>query len=275
MVRVRRRGAFLTVAFALLCTALVIGLHFRSITVRTQPLSALMQVLKAHGYKANHGLAGSFVPGTLVQIAERDASGARRELLEPLVFMWGSDCFPEKAPEEHLYALPDSSGSTLDRLTVDGPSVDHDAPVFALQDRAVAHYRLRFGQPRVRTFAKGDMSLQFSQACVAALNRAVSRGDEASFYDVVIETLVADFVEYEIEWTRSTDAQSHLTLKSAIQERLRQSTGRTINTQVSVQTLSEGKDHSLLHASGEVILAYRLRPVELTTTTPLGSGENP
>lgn len=268
----RRRYILLAFVLALPCIAIVIGFYLRSVTVRAQPLSTLMQALEADGYRANHGLSGSFVPGTLVQIAERDSAGAKRPLPVPLVFMWGSECFPEKAPAEHLYALPESSASTLDHLTVDGSSVDHDAPILALQDRAVARYRLRFGQPRVRTFAKGDISFQFSKPCVAALDRMAASGEDASFYAVVIETLIADSIEYEIDWTRSIDAASHLALQTVLQDRLRRAAGGALDAKIAVQTLSENEDRSVLRASGEVILAYRLRPVELTTVPPLAVG---
>ena len=230
---------------------------------RAQALSAMFRVLESRGFRANPGLAGSFEPGTLVQVRERDGAGAERDLPEPVVFKWGRECFPALEPQDLQYALPESSGKLSDQLDFDGTVVDKEAPALSLKDQSVASYRLRFGRARLRAFAKGDLSGGFAPACVDALDRATASGEPASWYRLVLETVTVDSLDYEIEWRQATDSSSRAALADLLRRQLAGSLGRASGPSVAIEAKATAEDRTVLSVSAQAILAYRLRPVEL------------
>jgi hypothetical protein len=261
---------------ALLGAVAIVSAHFLgpSAVERAQPLTALFRLLESRGFRANPGLAGTLTPGTLVQVHERDGMGRERNLAAPLVVKWGSDCFPGRQPQESLYALPEESGATSDHLAVDGNIVDSETPALSLRDSSVAGYRLRLGRPHLRTFAKGDISGEFSAACVEALDRAVASGEPVGWYRLVIETVVVDSLEYDIEWKKSAGATSQASLAELLRGKLGASLGGPKGSAVSVSSKTDDEGHSVLTAAAQAIVAYRLRPVELGEVSAVMKGRH-
>ncbi len=75
-------------------------------------LGDIFEILERQGYQANVGLAGIYEPGNILQTTQAGLDGKPAALASPLVFAWGSDCFPGRTPHIAPFVLPDSQGYT-------------------------------------------------------------------------------------------------------------------------------------------------------------------
>jgi hypothetical protein len=55
-------------------------------------------------------------------------------------------------------------------------------PSMNLKNSAVVDYRLKLGNQKIYTFARGDLSRRFAEHCVQSLEQAVNDGDNCHFY---------------------------------------------------------------------------------------------
>jgi len=71
-------------------------------------LSDIFDLLEQQGYTANVGLSGIYEPGNLVQTTQEGSDGKPVALQSPIIFAWGSDCFPDRAPRIAPFVLSSS-----------------------------------------------------------------------------------------------------------------------------------------------------------------------
>jgi len=225
----------------------------------------IFQLLDAQGYAANIGLSGIYAPGNVIQTSEATADGVHH-LPTPIVFLWGSDCFPGQTPRTSPFVLPDSSGRRAGSLSIGAEFVQRLLPALSLDRAAVADYRLTLGDTAVHTFARADLSHQFSQKCVHGLTQAMEDGDRIDWFAVIVEAVVADSLALEMSWREGTSLGVRTAQKGAAEAQLgrilRAAAGAHSPVDASVSVVADGEQASVLRAEGPVIVGYRMRPLQ-------------
>lgn len=263
LVRNRRRLTILIVSLAVV--VVVVYFYSTDLAKKQRLLQDLYGVLQQQGYQPNIGLSSAITPGTVVQTIELDKDGQQKTITPALVVLWGKDCFPDRRPISSNFALPDTSSNLSSSLQLDAPSIDRFLVGLTIDNNLVINQKLKMDNVHVLTFAKGDLSQQFSQKCVDALSRSISEGDRVDWFSVVNETIVADGLYYEIHWQDSTTAKIRHQKLEQIQSKLAQvltSSHTSQDNAEGVKVVSTSESSSVISVTGSVVLAYRIRPLQ-------------
>ncbi len=254
----------------LVMTVLVLGATIASCGVPTKPtqedaMQDVIQLLEGQGFTPNIGLSGTYGPGNVIQTTESGAEGAR-PLPSPVVFLWASDCFPGQAPRTSAFVLPDSYERRAGSVSMGVKILALLLPSLNVDRSAVSDYTMTLGDTEVQTFAKGDLSHQFSEKCVQALVQAMEDGDQIDWFSVIVEAVVADSLTLRILWRENTSVGARASQKSSIKDQLgrilRGAASSALPVSASVGVESESDKITVLQSNVPVIVGYRIRPLQ-------------
>ena len=216
-------------------------------------------MLEEQGYTVNRGLSGVFQVGNVIQVAEAGSAQNPRQLATPLVFLWGSECFPGRSHAETTFVLPESESVSTGSLSLQGTALSKVVPSLSLDDAVVASHKLHFENVRLQLFAKGDLSLEFSPECVDRLSRALEGGDAIGWFRVVLEAVVADSILFETLWKTESTSDVRAEMREKMSGELA-ALGSSGGASVKVRADDERK--MVLAAEGLVVIAYRSRELD-------------
>lgn len=229
-------------------------------------LSDIFELLEGQGYTANVGLSGIYEPGNLIQTTQADPDGKPVALGSPIIFAWGSDCFPSRTPRIAPFVLADSQGSQATSISLGASLVNLFIPSLKLSHQALADYRLDLENPRVYTFAKGDLSRQFSEKCVQSLAHALEDGDRPEWFSVVIEAVTVDALILEMNWRSGSSVEGRMAQRDQIVQQLGAILGSYSKgfrqPEAELQLLTDNEKKSVIKTDGPVIVGYRSRPLQ-------------
>ena len=229
-------------------------------------LTDFFDLLERRGYTPNADFSGVVRPGNVIQVAEGGADAKDRQLATPLVVAWSDKCFPGRNPRTLEFTLPETQGKSSAGFTLSGRSLARMMPSLNIESDAVAGYALTVENTRIQTFAKSDLSTEFSPSCVDALKTAIEGGDKVEWFRVVIEAVVADALTLEVQWKDNTSVEARKSVTDKAGTALAQTgiaNGPLANDsgmKVGVTTNDERK--TTISAKGLVIIAYRGRPIQ-------------
>jgi hypothetical protein len=243
--------------------------------------------MSQEGYTPNPGLSGLVQPGNIIQTMELGPDGLPRPLSPPLVLAWGTDCFPGLKPREGPFALAAESGGRTAELAFEGPEALRLLPSINVGASATSGQKMRMKKPRIRAFARGDMSGKLSQKCVDVLRQALSEGDRPEWFSVVIESLVVDGFVLELTWNAGVGLE--------VRERVTQAATQAVETVAADEDpfAEDGKEaaaapqeaprkparvkigyadakQTLIELAGTATVAYRTRSLAATYGPPPG-----
>ncbi|TKB25222.1 hypothetical protein FCL47_14260 [Desulfopila sp. IMCC35006] len=248
---------------ALFCIAY--GIFYVNITPE-KPLDNFFAILEEQGYEPNIGFSGNHAPGNIIQIMEKGGDGEKRQLNPPIVVLWKEQCFPGKSYRESLYMLPESAGKNSAQLNLGAEILGTMMPVLQLDGAVAATYSMKLENTRVLSFAKLDLSQQFSRQCVQALEQDLGLGNEPEWYAVILEAIVVDAISFEIKWQENSTAAARNKVKQAAEKTLaaivQQERGAARTAQGEVSLASDNQKTTVIKAAGEVIVGYRARQLE-------------
>jgi len=229
-------------------------------------LSDIFEILEQQGYKANVGLSGIYEPGNVLQTAQEGADGQAAALASPIVFAWGSDCFPNHSPRVAPFVLPDSQGAQASSISIGASVLSLLIPSLNFNRQTLSNYRLDFENTQVYTFAKGDLSRRFSEKCVRALAQAVEDGDRTEWFAIIIEAVIADAMTLEMDW----QSGSSLEARAAQQNQIMGQLGSILNGYsegfrppgAGLEVLQDNEKKSVIRTTSPLIVGYRIRPLQ-------------
>ena len=233
-------------------------------------LSDIFHILKEQDYTANVGFDGTYRPGSVIQTMERGQDGSERQLASPLLFLWGSDCFPDLQPRESQFVLPESAGTAAASLSLTARTLSQLMPALRLDNSAVATYRLKFDNLRVETIAKADLSMSFSEKCVAALSQAVEHvddlpGEKIEWFSVIVAAIVADSLTFEMNWRTGLSGETRAAVRAQVEEQLSGLVGQgegEVSSGGEVALTLDNEKTTVMAAKGLVVVGYRPRPLQ-------------
>jgi hypothetical protein len=241
------------------------GFFYVSITTK-KPLVNFFSILEVQGYEPNIGFSGNHAPGNIIQIMEKGADGKERRLNPPLVVLWKEQCFPGQTYRKSLYMLPESSGENTAQLNLGAEIIGTMMPVLQLNSAAAANYNMKLENTRVFSFAKLDLSQNFSEQCVRTLENDLSLGNKPEWYAVILEAIVVDSINFEINWRENSTVAARNKVKQDTKKTLaaivNQESGAGRTMQGSVSLAADNKKTTVIKAAGEVIVGYRARQLE-------------
>ena len=239
---------------------------YRWYAFRDQGFKDFFALLDQRGYTPNIGLSGVFRPGNVIQIAEQGDDAKDHRLVTPLVVAWANKCFPSLTPRTLEFTLPEFQGQSSADLTLSGNMLSRMMPALNFENNAVSKYSLTLQNTRIQSYAKTDLSSQFSAPCVASLQTAIDGGDKVEWLRVVIEAIVADALTLQVDWKDNASMQ----VREELANRAGQALNHTVaasNTdgsgaELKVAVTSSDTKSTTLSAKGFVIVGYRARPLQ-------------
>lgn len=212
--------------------------------------------LRDLGYTPNAGLAGHYLPGSIIQTHEPGRSGARgKELPSPILFMEATACFPDLEPESRPFAMPTGSGSASSSLSVRGEGLASFLPSLQIGAGSHVEYQLSVEQAHIRYIPKGEMSRNFSAVCVQAYADAIAAGDQPGWFSTITEAVVADRLTFTITWDRNFAADARARIAGSASALLD-------GPNVTVSTSLESEQTTVIHAEGQLVIGYKARPMQ-------------
>lgn len=233
-------------------------------------LETFFRQLEENGYTANRNFSGLYFPGNVIQIMEKIApDGKPQQLHPPLVFLWHTDCFPNKAPNEKSFTPPESLKSkNMGSLQLKSSLFSELFPLLQIDSDAVAAYSLVLQNQRLLAYARADLNRRFSDKCYDDLFKAINEeGDQEDWFAVIYEAVVADSLKLEMQWKTTASAKSRAGVTAKAKKKLadtaRDIAPRSGHFDVVVALESENEKKTVIQAKGLVILGYRTRPIEV------------
>jgi len=253
------------IGLALLIVVAGFVLYTRTI-MKPEPIQDIFNILEEQGYSSNAGFSGAFDPGNVVQIIESGPDGRERELPTPVVFLWSSDCFPNMKPRVNPFVLPETRGTSSATLNIGSKALTKLFPSLQVDSKAIVDYTLKIESPRVHTFAKGDLSGQFSEKCVQAYDRQIRAGDKPEWFALILDAIVAERLAFEMGWRANTSAEARAAATRQAEDALSRVLEKTNPGEkdpgISVNLESEDEEHTVVAAEGHVVVGYRARPMQ-------------
>ncbi len=239
----------------------------RSNIAQKQPTDDLFALLQQQGYEANIGFSGTYAPGNIIQIRGRGADGSEHPLNPPLVVLWRDQCFPGRTLRKSLYVLPESTGAQTAELTLGAELLGRMMPALQLDSSIGADFHMKFAGTHVLSFAKLDLSQQFSEQCVQALQADLLLGNAIEWYAVVLEAIAADSIDFTIDWRENASVAVRTTFKEkaaqALAAMVDQDKGAAGQVpKGSVSLAADSTKTTVIKAAGQVIVGYRYRPLQ-------------
>lgn len=229
-------------------------------------LGDIFEILGQQGYQANVGLSGIYEPGNVIQTTQEGSDGRPAALASPIIFAWGSDCFPDRTPRAAPFVLPDSQGTQANSISIGAGILSLLIPSLTFSHQALTDYRLDLENTQVYTFAKGDLSRQFSEKCVRALAQAIEDGDKIEWYSIIIEAVIADALTLEMDWRSGASVEG----RSAQRDQIMQQLGAILGgysesfrkTGSGLELTLDNEKKSVIRTDSPVIVGYRIRPLQ-------------
>jgi hypothetical protein len=229
-------------------------------------LGDIFEILEGQGYKANVGLSGIYEPGNVIQTTQEGADGQPAALASPIVFAWGSDCFPERTPRVAPFVLPDSQGTQANSISLGASMLSLLIPSLTFSHQTLADYRLDLENTQVYTFAKGDLSRQFSEKCVRALAQAIEDGDKIEWYSIITEAVIADALTLEMNWQSGSSVEGRSAQRNQIMQQLGSILGGYSESfqkpGAGLELIHDNEKKSVIRTDSPVIVGYRIRPLQ-------------
>lgn len=229
-------------------------------------LSDIFDILEQQGYEANVGLSGIFEPGNILQTAQAGTDGQADALASPIVFAWGSDCFPDQAPRVAPFVLPDSQGAQANSISLGASMLSLFIPSLNFNRQSLTNYQLDLENTQVHTFAKGDLSRQFSEKCVQALARAIEDGDKIEWFAIILEAVISDGMTLELNWQSGTSVEGRTAQRNQVTQQLGSIlSGYSEKLQgpgSGLEVTQDDAKKSVIKTNNPVIIGYRIRPLQ-------------
>jgi hypothetical protein len=239
------------------------GLYVTFFVKQERGIGDIFLILNEQGYTANVGLSGIYRPGNVIQLMEGGMDLPERQLLSPLLFLWGSDCFPGVEPRDSHFALPEYAGTSSASLSLEPNMLVRLLPRLRVESAAVADYSLKLENTRVQTIARADLSGRFSDRCVKALRQALDDGDKIGWFAVVVEAVVSDSLAFEVRWKVDSSAKARAALKNELQQTLASVEGERGGANgLEINLAADDEKKTVILAKGLVVIGYRARPLQ-------------
>lgn len=179
---------------------------------------------------------------------------------------WGSDCFPGQSPRVAPFVLPDSQGAQANSISLGASMLSLFIPSLNFNRQSLANYRLDLENTQVHTFAKGDLSQQFSEKCVQSLARAIKAGDRIGFFAIILEAVISEGMTLELNWQSGTAVEARAAQRNQAMQQLGSIlSGYSEKLQGSGSGLKVTQDNakkSVIKTNNPVIIGYRIRPLQ-------------
>lgn len=243
----------------------VIYFVYRKNTIQNKGLEDFFVLLDQRGYTPNVGFSGVFRPGNIIQVSEQSSDVKDRELATPLVVAWADKCFPGRTPRTLEFTLPEFRGQSSADLTLSGKMLSRMMPSLNLENNTVASYSLTLEDTRIQTFAKTDLSTEFSAPCVAALQTAIDGGEKVEWLRVVVEAIVADALTLQVDWKDNASMETRENVANTVSKALSRTAAASNagdNSELKVAVTKSDTKQTTVSAKGFVIVGYRARPLQ-------------
>jgi len=139
-------------------------------------------------------------------------------------------------------------------------------PSLKLSRQSLLDYRLDLENPQVYTFAKGDLSRQFSEKCVQALANALEDGDKPEWFSVIIEAVIVDTLTLEMNWRSGSSVEGRVAQRNQVMQQLGSILGSYSKgfrpPEAELELLTDNEKQSVIKTKGPVIIGYRSRPLQ-------------
>lgn len=260
-------------ARATLATLAAVGLA--ACVKRAPTPSDFLRGLAHEGYTPNGGLSSFFEPGNVIQVVEAGPGGKARALSPPVVVVWGSACFPGEAPRESAFALAEGSGRSARAFVLEGPAVLKLLPFASLEAVSIGEHRLTLENPRLRAFAKADLSQRLSPSCVESLARAMRAGDRPEWFAVVIEAVTVDRLRLEITWASRVGAAVRESVTTNAARVLDAASGASAGRGAGASITAADETHTVIELTSAAVVAYRTRPLQAEYEQAVAAARKP
>jgi len=233
---------------------------------RQSGLGDIFEILEQQGYQANVGLSGIYEPGNVIQTTQEGPGGRPAALASPIVFAWGSDCFPDRTPRVAPFVLPDSQGTQANSISIGAGILSLLIPSLSFSHQTLTDYRLDLENTQVYTFAKGDLSRQFSDKCVRALAQAIADGDKVEWYSIITEAVIADALTFEMDWRSGASVEARSAQRDQVMQQLGSILGGYSDSfqkpGSGLELTHDSEKKSVIRTDSPVIVGYRIRPLQ-------------
>jgi hypothetical protein len=138
-------------------------------------------------------------------------------------------------------------------------------PSLNLENNTVASYSLTLEDTRIQTFAKTDLSSEFSAPCVAALQTAIDGGEKVEWLRVVVEAIVADALTLQVDWKDNASMETRENVANTVSKALSRTAAASNagdNSELKVAVTKSDTKQTTVSAKGFVIVGYRARPLQ-------------
>jgi hypothetical protein len=243
----------------------VIYFVYRKNTIQNKGFEDFFVLLDQRGYTPNVGFSGVFRPGNIIQVSEQGSDVKDRQLATPLVVAWADKCFPGRTPRTLEFTLPEFRGQSSADLTLSGKMLSRMMPSLNLENNAVASYSLTLEDTRIQSFAKTDLSSEFSAPCVAALQTAIDGGEKVEWLRVVVEAIVADALTLQVDWKDNASMETRENVANTASKALSRTAAASNaddNSELKVAVTKSDTKQTTVSAKGFVIIGYRARPLQ-------------
>lgn len=250
-----------------LLVVLVIGFFvYTRMFINGDQLQGVCEILENQGYSCNASLSGTYRPGDVVQIKEAAPDSGERKLASPVIFLWGTDCFPGQTPRVAPFTLPQISGTSTASIGLNANELSGILSSLNLNSTATIDYNLKLENVTVQTLAKGDLSGKLAPKCIEALERQFRSQDKPEWFAVVLESVLADKLLLEINWNADTDADARASIVKSTKDDLitliKKGDSRSAENESNVGVKSEDTKHTIIETNGSVVLGYRARSMQ-------------
>lgn len=238
---------------------------YRRYTIQHKGMDDFFSSIDQRGYAPNIGFSGIFRPGNVIQVSEEGPDAKERPLVTPIVVAWADKCFPNLTPRTLEFTLPQFRGKSSADLALTGKMISRILPSLDVDNKAVSNYSLTLENVRIQTYAKTDLSSEFSAPCVATLRTAINGGDKVEWFRVVLEAIVADALTLQMDWNDNASMETREKVAENAGEVLNKSAvngtgGNAAELKVAVKT--NDTKRTFVSARGFVIVGYRARPLQ-------------
>ncbi len=214
-------------------------------------MSDLFDDLERQGFTPNIGLAANLEPGDVIQVADGQGRFAR-----PMIFLRKDDRFPLYPTRDSPYSGRPGERPACRLVDPFRQGLGAQRAEFWIQrDRHQGAWSLQVEAPKIVNFSKAELSEHFSASCVAAFGRVLAAGEDEAWYEVVLETVVADSLKLTIEWSFGRHGRGANTPDIGCSDWAAQAKSGTI------ATTPDSSEATVLLSAGPVVLAFRSRPI--------------
>ena len=230
--------------------AAVAGLAF--VFLRPDPEVDLAAWLAERDLELNAGFSGHYLPGTVIVTHRRGDDGTPQRLSRPEIYLWPEHCFPGQAPAEAPFPMPQV---TVWRATQSGIGAEQkDGVVPTLGVQGAQSWEIEIIEPRLLTFARGDLEERFAEDCLDRLEPLYDAGTDPAWTATILEAVVADGLRITVDWEAKLGAEAKASAARQAEEELE---GAEIAAEITVESEVGSGGKTVLEVEGRVVVAYR------------------